>query len=58
MIQAETKFVEAFTNVRIRFAEHGEAGLEDFARRELKRCADHVRKSIDRNVFLADRAGE
>jgi arabinosaccharide transport system substrate-binding protein len=57
MIQAETKFIEAFTNIRIRYAEQGEAGLEDFARAELKRCADHVRKTIARNAFLAAGAG-
>ena len=51
--QAETKFIEAFTNVRLQFAEHGEAGLDDFARNELKRCADHVRAQIARNRFLS-----
>jgi arabinosaccharide transport system substrate-binding protein len=51
--QAETKFIEAFTNVRLQYAGHGDAGLEDFARRELKRCADHVRAQIARNKFLA-----
>jgi arabinosaccharide transport system substrate-binding protein len=54
MIQAEAKFLEAFTNVRLHYAERGERGLEEFARQELKRCADHVRSVIARNVFLSD----
>lgn len=51
--QADAKLMEAVTNVRLRYAEFGEEGLEDFARAELKRCADHVRRVIARNAFLA-----
>jgi hypothetical protein len=54
MLLAESKLWEAYTNVAIHYERHGEAGLRDFAARELKRCADHVRDVVGRNVFLRD----
>jgi arabinosaccharide transport system substrate-binding protein len=51
---ATGKFSEAYTNTTFYYAEHGENGLRDFARGELKRCADRVRMVLDRNVFLKE----
>ena len=52
MMQARDKFSEAFTNASIYYAEHGDEGLRDFARTELKRTADRIREVMRRNVFL------
>lgn len=52
--QAQTKLVEAFMNVGEQYARHGEAGLDAFARAELKRRADDVRRLMDRNPFLRE----
>ena len=52
MMQAREKFSEAFTNAAIYYAEHGEAGLREYARGELKRTADRVREVMRHNVFL------
>ena len=49
---ANAKLSEAFSNVSLYYRDHGDAGLRDYAQAELKRCADRVRLSIDRNVFL------
>lgn len=49
---AISKLSEAFTNVSEYYAAHGDDGLRDYARGELKRCADIVRVYISRNVFL------
>lgn len=49
---AVSKLSEAFTNASLFHAEHGEAGLPEFTRAELKRCADRVREVMRRNTFL------
>lgn len=49
---AVARLSEAFTNTSIYFDQHGEAGLENYARGELKRCADIVRTLMSRNRFL------
>jgi arabinosaccharide transport system substrate-binding protein len=49
---AEGKLWEAFTTTLIFYKQHGEEGLRDYARAELKRCADQVRVRVNRNVFL------
>lgn len=54
MSLAGGKLSEAFTNTSLHYKEHGEAGLEDFARSELKRCAARVREVMKRNVFMKD----
>jgi arabinosaccharide transport system substrate-binding protein len=46
------KLSEAFTNTSLYYQEHGEDGLRDFARSELKRCADRAREIVRRNRFL------
>jgi arabinosaccharide transport system substrate-binding protein len=53
MQQAEGKLWEAYGNIADHFGTHGENGLREFARMELTRCGDHVRKLIARNVFLS-----
>jgi arabinosaccharide transport system substrate-binding protein len=52
MQMAEGKLWEAFTTTLIYYKEHGEQGLREYARAELKRCADRVRIRVNRNVFL------
>lgn len=52
MTLAVAKLSEAFANVALYHREHGEDGLRDYARTELKRVADHVRRVMARNVFL------
>ena len=54
MMQARDKFSEAFTNASIYYAEHGEVGLREFTRAELKRTADRIREAMGRNVFLKE----
>ncbi len=49
---ANGKLSEAFTNASHYYKIHGENGLREYARAELKRCADHVRLVMARNVFL------
>jgi arabinosaccharide transport system substrate-binding protein len=49
---ANAKLSEAFSNASIYFKAHGDAGLRDYARAELRRCADRVRLAMSRNVFL------
>jgi ABC-type glycerol-3-phosphate transport system substrate-binding protein len=49
---ANSKLSEAFTNVSLYYRAHGDVGLRDYARAELKRCADQVRVAMHRNVFL------
>jgi arabinosaccharide transport system substrate-binding protein len=51
---ATGKLSEAFQNVGLYYQEHGEDGLEAYAAKELKRCADRVRVIVGRNVFLKD----
>jgi arabinosaccharide transport system substrate-binding protein len=54
MTQALGKLSEAFTNASLYYQDHGEEGLRDYTRGELKRCADRIREQMDRNVFLKD----
>lgn len=54
--QAVDKLSEAFGNAQLFYKEHGETGLTEFTRGELKRCADRVRIVMKRNVFLNDAA--
>jgi arabinosaccharide transport system substrate-binding protein len=49
---ARAKLNEAFLNTSIYYQKHGDEGLRDYARAELKRCADAVRALVARNVFL------
>jgi arabinosaccharide transport system substrate-binding protein len=58
MQMAEGKLWEAFTTTLIYYKAHGEDGLRDYARSELKRCADQVRIRVNRNVFLHPRHAE
>jgi hypothetical protein len=50
MMKARDKFSEAFTNARLYYAEHGEDGLREYTRAELKRMADRIREIVKRNV--------
>jgi arabinosaccharide transport system substrate-binding protein len=52
MILGESKLWEAYTNISLFYRDHGDAGLSEFAARELHRCGDDVRRIMDRNVFL------
>jgi arabinosaccharide transport system substrate-binding protein len=49
---AISKLSQAFTKASNHYANYGETGLREVARRELKRSADEVRTAIRRNVFL------
>lgn len=49
---ANSKLSEAFTSTSLYYQAHGDVGLRDYARAELKRCADRVRVVMHRNVFL------
>jgi arabinosaccharide transport system substrate-binding protein len=49
---ANAKLSEAFTNTSLYYQAHGDVGLREYARAQLKRCADHVRLVMARNVFL------
>jgi arabinosaccharide transport system substrate-binding protein len=53
---ALSKLSEAYTNALLYHAEHGEAGLREFTRAELKRCADRVRTVMGRNTFIQQAA--
>lgn len=50
---AEGKLNEALSNITLKYRQDGDSGLEDFARGELKRCADRVREVMARNAFYA-----
>jgi arabinosaccharide transport system substrate-binding protein len=50
---ANARLSEAFSNIKLYYERNGERGLEEFARAELKRCADRVREVIARNAFYA-----
>ncbi|MCS7033916.1 MAG: extracellular solute-binding protein [Phycisphaerae bacterium] len=52
MNTAVAKLSEAFQNISLHYRQHGEKGLESFAAKELRRCADRVRIQVNRNVFL------
>ncbi|WP_428937852.1 ABC transporter substrate-binding protein [Fontivita pretiosa] len=56
MTLAEGKMNEAFANAALYHREHGEQGLREYVRSELKRCADRVRVIMNRNVFLKEDA--
>jgi arabinosaccharide transport system substrate-binding protein len=47
-----SKMSKAFTRAAEHFSEHGEAGLRDKVRADLRECAEEVRRMIRRNVFL------
>jgi arabinosaccharide transport system substrate-binding protein len=54
---ATAKLSEAFTNASLYFQSHGEQGLREYAAAELHRCANRVRQSMSRNVFLNHPSG-
>jgi arabinosaccharide transport system substrate-binding protein len=56
-VMALNKFAEAFTNTAIYYSHNGATGMRDYARRELKSCADRIRVIMARNVFLRASAG-
>lgn len=49
---AQSKLNEAFINSADYFEKYGNKGLRDYTLKELKRCADYVRKVMKRNAFL------
>lgn len=49
---AEAKLQEAFESIRLYHAEKGSEGLREFAKVELKKRADDIRRVAARNVFL------
>jgi arabinosaccharide transport system substrate-binding protein len=49
---ARDKFGEAYIDAALYYQQHGEDGLRDYAKADLKRCADQVRVLIHRNVFF------
>lgn len=49
---ATTKLSEAMMNSAEYYLKNGDEGLKDYTMKELTRCADYVRKLMDRNVFL------
>jgi len=49
---ANAKLSEAFSYTSIYYKQHGNYGLREYARSELKRCANRVRLAMSRNVFL------
>jgi arabinosaccharide transport system substrate-binding protein len=53
---ANAKLSQAFSNTAAYYKAHGDDGLREFCRAELKRCADRVRLVISRNVFLQPQA--
>ena len=53
MTMATGKLSEAYANAVLYHREHGDAGLREYTRAELARCADIVRRTIARNAFLA-----
>ena len=54
---ASAKVNKAFTKASEHYAKHGETGLREVTRRELKECADEVRQVMRRNVFQRDEVG-
>jgi len=50
--QAVGRLSEAFTNTALYYESNGDRGLEDFARAEVRRCAQLVREQMARNRFL------
>jgi arabinosaccharide transport system substrate-binding protein len=50
--RAEAKRNEAFLNCATYYRNHGEEGLREFVRKELRRAADQVRVFADRNVLI------
>jgi arabinosaccharide transport system substrate-binding protein len=57
MTQALGKLSEAFANASLYYQDHGEDGLRDYTKSELKNCADRIREQMDRNVFLKEETG-
>lgn len=56
--QATAKLLEAVTRSAAYYEAHGEEGLRDVIRQNLKDAADQVRTRINRNVFLAQGSEE
>lgn len=56
--QAKSKLSEAYANIKLYYETKGEDGLDEYARKELKRCADRVREIIARNAFYAKQEGK
>ena len=54
---ADGKLSEAYMNAADYYDRNGEEGLKEYTMKELERCADYVRKVMDRNVFLKARDG-
>lgn len=54
MQMTEGKLLEALANSALYYNQHGEQGLHEYVRGELKRCADRVRTIVNRNVFLKE----
>ena len=52
----KAKLNEAYANIKLYYEQNGEKGLEDYARTELKRCADRVRQ-ITKAFVLQDFSG-
>jgi arabinosaccharide transport system substrate-binding protein len=48
---ARVKFSEAQVAIALRYQATGDNGIEEFARQELKRCADYVRTAMARDRF-------
>jgi hypothetical protein len=51
---AVSKLSKAFTRASDHYRAHGEEGLRERVRADLRACADEVRRMIKRNVFLRD----
>jgi len=55
---AVNKMSKAFTRASRYYAEHGEQGLREVARRELQQSAEEVRAEMRRNIFLQEPAAK
>jgi hypothetical protein len=51
---AVSKMSKAFTRASRYYAEHGEDGLREVAKRELQRSAEEVRAEMRRNIFMQE----
>jgi arabinosaccharide transport system substrate-binding protein len=54
---ARDKFSESYSDCTLYYQDHGDDGLREYAKADLKRCADQVRVIINRNVFLSGPQG-
>jgi len=57
-ILARAKVDEAMANAVVYYKAHGEAGLREYVKKDLRRCADYVRTIIARNRFLEEGLAE